>query len=202
MDAVSDRPLTVGKSMGMRRRDLARLGGFRSVAGVLAEDHVLGRRFLDAGLLARTSLDVVENRNVGCTVARTIERHTRWAKMRRSLEPVGFAAEPVLTPVVVASAGLGLAPSKETAFAMLLASVVQTVCALGAVKLLRGRALPWRYAPLEIARSYVALACWARAWATRRIAWRGHPFALGPGSVITPVEAAGAPSADGEELAA
>jgi ceramide glucosyltransferase len=202
MDAVSDRPLTVGKSMAMRRRDLARLGGFRPVAGVLAEDHVLGRRFLDAGLLARTSLDVVENRNVGCTVARTIERHTRWAKMRRSLEPAGFAAEPVLTPVVAASAGLGLAPSKATALAMLIACTVQTACALIAVKLLRGRALSWRYAPLEIARSYVALACWARAWASRRIAWRGHPFALGPGSVIAPLDASAAQEAGGEELAA
>ena len=33
---------------------------------------------------------LVENRNVGCTVARTLERHTRWAKMRRALYPAGL----------------------------------------------------------------------------------------------------------------
>ena len=86
MDAITSRPLTVGKSMAIRRRDLARLGGFRPVGGVLAEDHALGRRFLDAGFAARTTLDPVENRNVGCSFART-ERHTRWSKMRRSLFP-------------------------------------------------------------------------------------------------------------------
>jgi hypothetical protein len=103
--------------------------------------------------------------------------------------------------VVVASAGLAVAPSKATALAMLVACVVQTTCALTAVKLLRGRALPWRYAPLEIGRSYVALACWARAWASRRIAWRGHPFVLGAGTVISPLEAPPAREAR-EELAA
>ena len=195
MDAVSDRPLTVGKSMAVRRRDLARLGGFRPVADVLAEDHVLGRRFLDAGFQVRTSLDIVENRNVGCTVARTIERHTRWAKMRRSLLASGFAAEPVLTPVVVATGGLGLAPSRATMAVLVAACLVQTTCALLAVRLLRGRAMAWRYAPLEIVRSYVAFACWLRAWASRRIAWRGHPFLLCRGSVIVPAEAGAASSA-------
>ncbi len=111
MDTVSRRPLMVGKSMAVRRRDLTRLGGFQPLGQVLAEDYVLGRRFLAAGFAARTSLEVVENRNVACSAARTIERHTRWAKMRRSLSPSAFAMEPVLTPIVVASAGVVIAPT-------------------------------------------------------------------------------------------
>jgi ceramide glucosyltransferase len=187
MNAVTRRPLTVGKSMAVRRRDLARLGGFLSVGGVLAEDYVLGRRFLDAGFTARTSLDVVENRNVNCSVARTIERHTRWAKMRRSLFQTGFAMEPILTPIVVASVGGLVAPSKTTAVAFGVVCLLQTACALLAVRLVRGCRLSWWYAPLEVARSYVTLFCWLRAWGGRRIAWRGHPFELGPGSAIVPV---------------
>ncbi len=77
LEAVSDNPLTVGKSMAIRRRDLARLGGFRPVGQVLAEDYALGRRFFEAGFQARTSLEAVENRNVGCSIQRTLERHTR-----------------------------------------------------------------------------------------------------------------------------
>jgi ceramide glucosyltransferase len=186
LDAVGD-PVSVGKSMAMRRRDLVRLGGFVPLGNVLAEDHALGRRFIDGGFIARTSLDAVENRNVACSVARTIDRHTRWAKMRRSLYPGPFVLEPLLTPVVVASIGLLVAPSKITAATLFGVCLGQSVCALLAVRLLRGHALPWRYAPLEVVRSYTTLLCWLCAFASRRIQWRGHPFVLQRGSIITPV---------------
>ena len=186
LDAVSRSAFTVGKSMAVRRRDLAVLGGFRPVGHVLAEDFVLGRRFLDAGLRARTSFEIVENRNVVCSLARTIERHKRWAKMRRSLKPVMFAAEPVLTPIVVASGALLAAPCKTTAVLLAVVMGLQTACALLAVRLLRGRSLAWWYAPLEVFRSYVTLLSWASAWGSSRIAWRGHPFLLQKGSVIVP----------------
>ncbi|HEY1695780.1 MAG TPA: glycosyltransferase [Polyangiaceae bacterium] len=186
-DAVSSRPLTVGKSMAVRRRDLARLGGFNPVGDVLAEDYALGRRFLDAGFTARTSMDAVENRNVGCSVGRTLERHTRWSKMRRALSPLAFAFEPLMTPVVTASVGLALAPGEATAAILAATCVYQTSAALVAVRVLRGSWLPWRYLPLEIARSYVGLFCWVRACVSKRIDWRGHAFVMARGTRIVPV---------------
>jgi len=203
MNAVTSRPLTVGKSMAVRRRDLARVGGFLSVGEVLAEDHVLGRRFLDHGYQIRTSLEAVENRNVTCSITRTMERHTRWSKIRRALLPAGFVTEPILTPVIAATVGFVLAPCKVTGAMLCFACVAQTAAALGAVRLLRGHWMSWRYLPLEVVRSYIALVCWLRAaCGSRRIEWRGHAFVLKRGSAIVPVSAAAERTASRARLAA
>ncbi len=201
MSAIA-RPVTVGKSMAMRRRDLARLGGFEPLGDVLAEDYALGRRFRAAGFLVRTSLDMVENWNVACSFMRTVERHTRWSKLRRALLPAGFALEPILAPVVVASVAAVVAPGTATAAMLGATCVVQTATALIGVRVLRGRSLAWWYAPLEIIRSYVAFFCWLRACASRRIEWRGHAFTLTRGSVIVRAAAPSARAADRAGLAA
>jgi hypothetical protein len=109
--------------------------------------------------------------------------------MRRALYPAGFAFEPLMTPVVVASAGLAIAPGEVTAAVFAATCVVQTVAALTAVRVLRGSWLSWRYIPLELVRSYVGLLCWMRACASRRIEWRGHAFTMMRGTRIVPVEA-------------
>jgi ceramide glucosyltransferase len=186
---LSSRPLTVGKSMAMRRRDLAVLGGLRRVGGVLAEDHALGRMFLDAGFETRTAMTAVENRNVDAGIMRTVERHSRWAKMRRAIHPVAFLFEPLLSPVAVTTAALVVNPARALGGALLAAMLLQIALGQLALRALRGRALPWYYAPLDVMRAYVALACWVRALVSRRVTWRGHAFILGPGSELVPADA-------------
>ncbi len=185
-NALTPWPLTIGKSMAMRRRDLVRLGGFGRFSEVLAEDQLMGRAFVEAGMGVRTSLDVVHNHNTRCSLKRTLERHTRWAKLRRSLQPVGFLFEPLLTPLTVA---IGVALVAQTRLALATVGVVaiaQTIVALAMLALLRGRALAWKHAPLEIVRTVLLFGCWAAACASTRIQWRGHPFTLKHGSFITP----------------
>jgi ceramide glucosyltransferase len=117
-------------------------------------------------------------------VRRTVERHTRWAKLRRSLHPAGFVFEPLLSPLLVATVIALAAPSQVTWGAVTAVAALQTLVSLALVRLLRGTWLPWRYAPLEIARTYLAIACWLVAFVSMRIQWRGHPFLLKRGSVI------------------
>src|SRR5262249_15320961 len=157
----------------------------RSVADVLAEDDVLGQRFRARGYHVDICFDPIDNRNVGASLTRSIERHTRWAKMRRAIAPVCFSLEPLLSPLVVASMLLGLAPSRSTAIAVAAACVLQVAGAAHVERALDARIRIRRLA-VEPFRSYVTLLCWIQACVSRRVAWRGHAFELRAGSRLVP----------------
>ena len=183
--ALFGRPITVGKSMAMRRADLARVGGWESVADVLAEDDVMGRRFHDLGYGVELCLAAVDNRNVACSTARTIERHARWARMRRALSPGFFLLEPLLSPLFVALVTALLAPSALALWAVLAALATQVILSFFA-HLASGAERPLMLAALEPARTAVALASHALALGSRRVSWRGNDLVIGPGSRLTP----------------
>lgn len=186
MTLLSDLPVAVGKSMAMWRRALVSLGGFAVVGDVLAEDHVLGRLFADAGHLVAVDFAAVENRNADCTLARTLERHTRWAKMRRAIVPVAFAVEPLGSPFVVAVASLLWLPSPLAVQAIVLVALLQTAVAAASVQALRGRPMALRHVVLEPLRALLLQLCWLRACVSRRVEWRGHPFLVQADSRLVP----------------
>jgi ceramide glucosyltransferase len=183
------RPITVGKSMAMWRSALAEVGGFRLVADVIAEDYVLGEEFARAGYRVEVSTAPVFNCNSAWSVGRTIERHTRWAKLRRSVSPVTFAFEPLLLPAVVALVSVVLAPNRWTTLALVVAICVQLGGSAVAVRVHRQAWPVWSMAVLELLRSAVIFVCWGRACVSRRTTWRGHDFDLGPRSVALPPRA-------------
>lgn len=189
--ALSDKtcavPITVGKSMAFRRSDAERLGVIDRVGEVLAEDHVMGRIFHAAGLAVRTSFHRVENRNVRASLKLTWERHSRWMKMRRAIAPWPFYFEPLLSPVVIASAISVVAPSREAVSWWAVAASVQMSTAWISTRVTRGSWMQIKYLPVEILRSYVSFACWLRAWSSRRVTWRGNAFAIGKDSAIVPL---------------
>jgi ceramide glucosyltransferase len=185
-DVVVGRVLCIGKSMAMWRGALDRLGGFRAFGSVLGEDHALGCAFARAGYRVALSADAVENRNVDCSLGRTFERHSRWMKMRRSVAPWAFAIEPCVSPVLVSTLAAAIVPS-PIAFGVLGACTALHVGgAFVAVRILRGTWPAAWTAPIEVVRPFFLFACWLRAWASRRVSWRGHPYRLHRGMVITP----------------
>jgi ceramide glucosyltransferase len=114
---IIGRPITVGKSMAIWRSPLEQIGGLSRVANLLSEDHMLGKAFAEAGFGVGVSLTPVANRNVACSLKRTMERHTRWAKLRRAIAPVGFWFEPLLSPIVTATLACVALPGKMACLA-------------------------------------------------------------------------------------
>jgi ceramide glucosyltransferase len=159
------------------------------MAHLLSEDHMLGKAFVRAGYKVRISLVPVENRNVACSLRRTMERHTRWAKLRRAITPVGFVLEPVLSPVVVTTLACLAHPTRGFTVAFLCAVLLQLVCGAITTRVLRGSTLRWYWMPpLELVRTYLLFLCWLSACISRRVSWRGHDFELARDSAIVPAE--------------
>lgn len=106
----------LGSTIVMRRQDLARIGGFASVAGYLADDYQLGRKIHALGLRCILSNVIVETHLSGETWREVWNHQVRWARTIRVSRRGGYAGLPVthatLWAVVLAAAGawkLGLA---------------------------------------------------------------------------------------------
>ncbi|MGK3997944.1 glycosyltransferase [Sorangium sp. So ce1024] len=185
---LAGRAISVGKSMAMRRVDLERVGGFEGVASVLAEDDVLGQRFSARGYVVELCLDPIENRNTSCSLTRTLDRHTRWAKMRRALAPGCFAVEPLNSPLLVAWLTLLLSPTGLALELWLFAWVLQSLGTFLALKRLRPGCSNTLLVAAEPLRTLCWFFCWLNAYASRRVAWRGNAFTLGAGSELVAAE--------------
>ncbi len=187
--ALTGHAIAVGKSMAFRRDRLRAIGGLAAVGDVLAEDHALAQRMTRAGFRVGVSMAPVENINSTCSVRRSFERHTRWAKIRRAMAPGGYPFEPIVMPLIVSLFAFVLTRAELAAAAVVVAVLAQTIAAQVSLTMLRGRGLALRYAPIEVIRCLVLLACWSVGWTTRRVSWRGHPFRIGSGTVLTPCHA-------------
>jgi ceramide glucosyltransferase len=188
---ASGRACVIGKSMLFRKRDLDGLGGFRAVRNVLAEDYLIGRSFELAGYKVALSPYLVQAVNDGWTVERFVNRHLRWAMMRRRLSPAAYAGEILLNPVVwISLAALALWVTRTGPDLRLLAAAAAGIavkCASDAALLRRllGR-LPRAREVLAIPfKDLLVGALWLVGAFRRTVDWRGHVMTIEAGSRLS-----------------
>jgi len=187
---VLKKDLVVGKSMALFRHDLDLLGGFASVANVLAEDHVLGNRLaqeLGAGV-AVSSLPVW-NIAVEKSVGSFFQRYLRWSVTHRTAMTFpAYLAESLLNPIPLAVIGFALRPGPGAAATLLACAVLKPALDSVAFSRLRHELFSWRAFGAGWVKDALLFATWVHGLFARTVLWRGNRLRVLPGGGLAPLE--------------
>jgi len=181
---VAGQDIVVGKSMALRRRDLARLGGFRRMRDLLAEDYVLGR-LVRAELGKRIVIGRLPVENVTCqaSVRDFLRRYRRWSVMhRKAVGPLVYAGEVLLNPVLLAGAALAVAPSMQGLYGFGLAGLLRVAYEEAAARTLGRPRFRLRELLAAPAKDVVMGAAWLHGWLHDTVEWRSNRLRVLPGT--------------------
>ncbi len=177
-DALSGIPVVIGKSILMPVRLLDDIGGFEAFKNYLAEDYLLGLRVRERGYRVKTVTTFVDNINVSWSLKRFLNRHTRWAKMRRHMHLFHYVIESFSNPVALSGI---LALLLQDGWGGLQFGLVVFLKIGHDIYLSRWikSDLKWYHYLLSPVKDLMISLLWPVPFISHRVRWRGNTYIIG-----------------------
>ena len=164
----------MGSTIALRAGTLQRIGGFESLADLLADDYAIGEAVRGLGLDSVVAPVLVGHTCAERTLREVFDHELRWAKTVRSVDPAGFAGSLVTHPTPFALAGVFLT---HAAWPGLATAAIALICRGGIVsqveKVTQRIDGAWWLLP---ARDMLALIVFVSSFFVRVVHWRGTRF--------------------------
>jgi ceramide glucosyltransferase len=175
----------LGSTLAFRRRDLIRIGGFKTIVDFLADDYELGRRIAGLGLKIALSDVVVETHLPAYHLGGFLAHQMRWARGVRGVRLggyIGLASTFGLMWALLSLLFAGAAPWSWAVLGVLLLLRVLVALAVG-TSVLKDSQLPRQLWLLPL-RDLVAVGVWIASFWGHTVTWRGDRFELRKGRLI------------------
>jgi ceramide glucosyltransferase len=182
-------PVSIGKSIAIKREVFERLGGFEELCDFLQEDELLSRKVERLGLRNHISYHCVDNYNCGWRLVDFISRHQRWATMRRHFKLYHYIFEPLSNPLFLATIGLILHPANYTIMFSALIFTTKIMLDFIASKAIDSDLPPYHFMLVPF-KDIVIGAIWFFPFIYSGVKWRGKRYRVSRGTRLVAVEKA------------
>lgn len=179
------RDYAAGATLALRREDLARIGGFVTLAHHLADDHVLGQRIRALGQSIALSDVVVETTVDAPSLAGALRHEIRWMRTIRLLAPLSYGFLFVSCTLPTALSGVILTCAQPVSVVLLAVTIISGVAVHGVQNRRAGRAAAaglWLW-PL---REFLTLNDWLNGLSNRTVRWRGQAYRVNSDGSMKP----------------
>ncbi len=179
-------PISIGKSMLLRRKTLEEIGGFWKFRNVLAEDYMMSDAIRARNLQVRISPQAIDNINRNWSVSRFINRHTRWAQMRRHISIFYYLAEVLGNPVSMAFLYL-LYRHNPAAIGLFVSISVLKIAVDFFLNRIMQSDLKWYHFLLSPMKDLAIGLIWFIPFFNNRINWRGNFLKINKQTYLVPI---------------
>ncbi len=176
-DTLTGIPIVIGKSILITRTLLERFGGFRAFKDYLAEDYLLGLKVKQAGYKNKCVSVFVDNINQNWSLKHFLNRHTRWAKIRRHLHLYHYIIESVSNPIALSFILFLLFPNQAGLIQFLIISALKISHDVYILRLLRSK-MKVKFIALIPIKDLIISLLWFLPFFSARLTWRENKFII------------------------